>query len=82
VAVALAECCIAGGIGARVELALDLFGESPGAAYVVSGPREVVEAIGTVIGTVGGSRLVIEGRLDVAVSELAAVHERGLAEFV
>jgi hypothetical protein len=49
---------------------------------VVSGPREVVASIGTVIGTVGGNRLVIEGRLDVAVSELAAVRERGLAEFV
>ncbi|HEY2652553.1 MAG TPA: phosphoribosylformylglycinamidine synthase subunit PurL [Solirubrobacteraceae bacterium] len=82
VAVALAECCIAGGIGARVEVALDLFGESPGTAFVVSGPREVVASIGRVIGTVGGSRLVIEERLDVAVSELAAVRERGLAEFV
>jgi phosphoribosylformylglycinamidine synthase len=82
VAVALAECCIAGGIGARAEVALDLFAESPGTAFVVSGPREVVASIGTVIGTVGGNRLVIEGRLDVAVSELAAVRERGLAEFV
>src|SRR5205807_7383393 len=41
VAVALAECCIAGGIGARVELpdGLDPFAEAPGCAYVVSGPE-------------------------------------------
>ena len=84
VAVALAECCIAGGIGARVELpeGLELFGESPGTAFVVSGPREVVASIGSVIGLVGGSELVIDGRLAVAVSELAAVRERGLAKFV
>jgi phosphoribosylformylglycinamidine (FGAM) synthase-like enzyme len=38
-AVALAECCIAGGIGARVALGgAPLFAEGPG-AFVVSGPR-------------------------------------------
>ena len=39
-AVAIAECCIAGGIGASVELPadLELFGEAPGRAFVVSGP--------------------------------------------
>ena len=84
VAVALAECCVAGEIGARVRLpdALELFGESPGTGYLVSGPAEVVGAIGTVIGSVGGSELVIEGRLTVAVSELAAARDGGLARFV
>ena len=47
-AVALAECCIEGGVGARIELsAVDeeaLFGEGPG-GVVVSGPRAVVEAL-------------------------------------
>jgi phosphoribosylformylglycinamidine synthase len=83
-AVALAECCVAGGIGARVELAdsFELFGESPGTGYVVSGPLEALAAIGSVIGRVGGAELVIEGRLTVAVSELAAVRDRGLARFV
>ena len=39
-AVAIAECCIAGGIGARVRLpaGLDPFAEAPGRAFVVSGP--------------------------------------------
>ena len=84
VAVALAECCVAGGIGARVELpeAFELFGESPGTGYLVSGPAEAVAALGTVIGSVGGAELVIEERLELAVSELAAVRDRGLARFV
>ena len=71
-ACALAECCIAGGIGARV--ALDpgeaaLFGEGPG-GVIVAGPREVVEALegALVIGEVGGESLEIEGALSVPVS--------------
>ncbi len=41
-AVALAECCIAGGIGARVTLpeGLDPFAEAPGQAFLVSGPTD------------------------------------------
>jgi phosphoribosylformylglycinamidine synthase len=82
--VALAECCVAGGIGASVELpaGYELFGESPGTGYVVSGPREAVAQVGQVIGSVGGSELRIEGALSVAVSELAAARDRGLAKFV
>jgi phosphoribosylformylglycinamidine synthase subunit PurL len=64
-AVALAECCLAGEIGARVRLeragkplAL-LYGEGPG-GFVVSGPREHVAALGTVIGEVGGDALEVE----------------------
>ena len=81
-AVALAECCVAGGIGARVETALDVFGESPGCAFVVSGPEQAVARIGTVIGRVGGPDLEIAGVLTVAVSELARTHAQGLAKFV
>src|SRR5205823_2247924 len=48
-AVALAECCAAGGLGANVALdeaddpLRELFGEGPG-GFVVSGPRELVVA--------------------------------------
>jgi phosphoribosylformylglycinamidine synthase len=79
-ACALAECCIGGGLGIRVELpaalapGLDaaLVGEGPGGA-VVAGPRAAVAAVpgAVVIGEVGGDRLVIEGALDVAVADLA-----------
>ncbi|HLY47574.1 MAG TPA: phosphoribosylformylglycinamidine synthase subunit PurL [Solirubrobacteraceae bacterium] len=81
--VALAECCIAGRIGARVELPADfeLFGESPGTAYVVSGPEEVVARIGQAIGRVGGDRLEVVGRLDVALAELTTAFEGGLERF-
>jgi phosphoribosylformylglycinamidine (FGAM) synthase-like enzyme len=84
VAVALAECCVAGGVGARVELpeGLELFGEAPGTGFVVSGAHEAVAAMGTVIGQVGGPALEIVGQLSVAVSELAAARDQGLAEFV
>jgi phosphoribosylformylglycinamidine synthase subunit PurL len=83
-AVALADCCIAGGVGARVDLdAVDdaaLFGEGPG-GFVVSAPAHALAAFGqaaTVIGTVGGEALEIAGAFSVAVAELAAAHARGL----
>ena len=47
-AVALAECCVAGGLGAEVDLdaaEAALFGEGPG-AFVVSGPRDAFTAFG------------------------------------
>jgi phosphoribosylformylglycinamidine synthase II len=81
VAVALAECCIAGGLGARVALDGPLFAEGPG-AFVVSAPREAVARFGAaahVIGEVGGGALVVEGVLDLPVAELARVHRDGLA---
>ena len=60
-AVALAECCIAGGRGADIDFGAPadealLFGEGPG-AFVVSGPREALARFGAaarVLGTVGG----------------------------
>jgi phosphoribosylformylglycinamidine synthase len=82
-AVALAECCIAGGIGATVEVSgtLELFGEAPGRAFVVSGPEEALADF-NVIGRVGGSELEIAGRLKIAVSELEQAHRHGLAGVV
>ena len=79
IAVALAECCIAGGIGARVRLpeGLDPFGEDLGTGFVVSGAPEALAGM-TVIGEVGGDALELEGLLNIPVSELAAAHRRGL----
>jgi phosphoribosylformylglycinamidine synthase len=77
-AVALAECCLAGDLGARVELPEDfeLFGEAPGRAFVVSGPPGAI--VGTVIGEVGGDALQIAERLNVSLSELRAARDAGL----
>ena len=70
IAVALAESCLAGGIGARVELGSSgspeeaLFGEAPG-GFLLSGSEEQLRSIGErvalqIIGTVGGESLAIE----------------------
>ena len=86
-AVALAECCIAGGIGARVDVKttdeVALFGEGAG-AFVVSGPREALRAFGgaaTELGEVGGEDLVL-GDVAVPVSELVREHAGGLARLM
>jgi phosphoribosylformylglycinamidine synthase subunit PurL len=83
VATALAESCIAGGIGASVRLphGLNPFGEAPGRAFIVSGPAEALAGF-VVIGEVGGETLAIEGLLELAVSELRAARDAGLAEWV
>jgi phosphoribosylformylglycinamidine synthase subunit PurL len=88
-ACALAECCIAGGIGARVSLEAviaphaakgaseaALFGEGPG-GVVVAGPRKAIEALegAIVIGEVGGEALDIADALSVPVSELRSTYE-------
>ena len=78
-ACALAECCIAGEIGARISLEpgeAALFGEGPG-GVVVAGPRAAMEALdgAIVIGEVGGDSLDVEGVLSVPVSELRAAYE-------
>jgi phosphoribosylformylglycinamidine synthase len=80
--VALAECCIAGGIGAVVSLpdGLELFGEAPGRGFVVSAASEDVLAGMTVIGRVGGDTLEIDGVLKAPVSELRELRERGLVD--
>jgi phosphoribosylformylglycinamidine synthase len=83
VAVALAECAIAGGLGATVDLpkGLDPFGEAPGRGFIVSGPRDALAGF-VVIGEVGGDALTIEGLLDIPVSELRDARESGLREWV
>jgi phosphoribosylformylglycinamidine synthase II len=85
VAVALAECAIAGGLGATVALDDDLapvyslFSESQG-RVVLTCAEENADALVdlliefpvpfSVIGEVGGERLAIEDKLDVALSDL------------
>jgi phosphoribosylformylglycinamidine synthase len=79
-AVALAECCIAGGVGAIIRLpdGLDPFGEDLGTAFVVSGPTEGLEDLLT-IGVVGGQELIVQDLLNIPVSELQSAHGGGLA---
>ncbi len=67
-AVALAECCIEGGIGATISLPSyeleALFGEGAG-RFLVSGPAEALESLAelaTPIGAVGGEVLQIDRR--------------------
>lgn len=83
-AVALAECCLAGGIGAVVSLqagAADLqsalFGEGPG-GFLLSGPEQELRRISgaqvQIVGRVGGDRLLIEGALEVSLGEMERAH--------
>ncbi len=82
-AVALAECCIAGAIGASVKLpaGVDPFAEAPGQAFVVSGDEHAVAGF-RVIGRVGGDELEIEGALAVPIAELSSAWNDGLSPFV
>jgi phosphoribosylformylglycinamidine synthase len=84
IGVALAECCVAGGIGAVVTLpeGLEPFAEAPGCGYIVSGPEEAVSALGPVIGRVGGDHLHLIELLELAVSELADARDNGLSRWV
>jgi len=83
VAVALAECCVIGGVGASVRLPtrLDPFAEALGRAFIVSGPREALAAF-VVIGEVGGDALAIDGLLELPVSEMRDARDGGLREWV
>ncbi len=85
IATALAECALAGGVGARVRLpgGLDPFGEDLGTGFIVSGTTEALDGLGaTVLGVVGGSALVIEGLLETEVDALAGVHAGGLRDLL
>jgi phosphoribosylformylglycinamidine synthase subunit PurL len=91
--VALAECCLAGGVGAALDLGpsddpwCHLFGERP-VGFVLSGPRDVLDALASavpldVFGTVGGDALevTIGGESSRwALGELGEAHA-GLARF-
>ncbi len=81
--VAIAESCLAGGLGATVDPWPDsdplpwLFGECPGGGFVVSGSREAVDRLAertplTVFGTVGGDslRAADPALFDVSLAEL------------
>jgi phosphoribosylformylglycinamidine synthase len=92
--VAVAECCLAGGAGARLDLGPSddalrhLFGEGVG-GFVVAGPRAVIDALAgradvDVFGTVGGDRLEvgIGGReYGWSLDELRAAHGSLAAAF-
>jgi phosphoribosylformylglycinamidine synthase subunit PurL len=89
--VAVAESCLAGGIGATLDLGPSddplrhLFGEGPG-GFVVSGPREALDRLGRetpldVFGTVGGDVLevsIADTSFGVELEKLRAAHA-GLA---
>jgi len=83
IAVALAECVISCGLGARVELpdGLDLFGEDFGTAFIVSGTAEDLAGL-ELIGEVGGDALEIGGVLDLPISGLTEAHASGLADLL
>jgi phosphoribosylformylglycinamidine synthase len=83
--VALAECCLAGGVGAALDLGpsddpwSELFGERP-VGFVVSGPREALDALARtmpvdVIGTVGGDALELTIAGETSRWALAELHE-------
>jgi phosphoribosylformylglycinamidine synthase len=78
--VAIAECCIAGGLGAIIHLpdGLDPFGEDFGTGFIVSGPTEGLEDL-LIIGVVGSRELVVNDLLNVAVSGLSSIHADGLS---
>ena len=79
--VALAECCLAGGIGAQVPALADatperLFGERRG-GWVLSGPREVLETLPapvTLLGTVGGDALRLGDSVAWSLGALSGAH--------
>lgn len=88
-AAALADCCVASGLGARLDLPSRgdaeslLFGEGPG-AFVVSGTAEGIRSLGPLaepLGTVGGATLRLRGNavdLTVRVDALALEHDEAL----
>jgi phosphoribosylformylglycinamidine synthase II len=82
-AVAIAESCIAGEIGARVTLpaGLDPFAEAPGRAFVVSGPEAALTGL-PIIGRVGGDVLEIDGAVNIAVSVMRDARARGLSQYL
>jgi phosphoribosylformylglycinamidine synthase len=89
--VALAECCIAGGLGARVQVpdGVEPFAEAPGRGFIVSGGEDALEqwaksepsAPCTIIGEVCGDALHIAGRLTLPVAELTQAWSEELAQF-
>jgi phosphoribosylformylglycinamidine synthase len=96
-AVAIAECCIAGGLGADVHLhdelhpVASLFGETQSRIVVSlaeSDAEKFVERLAaanvpySTLGTVGGDRLTICERLDCSLEQLKAAFEPTLEALV
>ena len=96
-AVALAESCLQGGMGARVEMAGDLkpyvlcFSESQGRALVSVPPdrlaalRNIASGLGVplaVLGRTGGDSLVVEGVLSLSLEEMRDVYENSLERMI
>jgi phosphoribosylformylglycinamidine synthase subunit PurL len=89
-AVALAEACLLGGRGARIEGEgwdeLHLFGEGSG-GWILGGDRAVFHAMSeriavTILGETGGDRLVIEnGGIDISLDELRGAWSAGLKPY-
>ena len=92
-AVALAESCILGGVGARIDAAIAgrwdaaLFGEAQSRIVVSLAPEALGEledvcretgAPWAVIGAVGGDSLAVSGLVDVRIEDLAAAWNCGL----
>ncbi len=81
-AVALAECCLTGGLGARIELDDDieyLFGECSG-GFLASGERQALESLSEqttvrMIGVVEGRSLSIGDQIEVELPELTEAYE-------
>ncbi len=87
IAIAIAECCLAGGLGAAVVLAdtvkplRALFGEGPG-GFIVSGSEAALRSIARhtpvfVLGAVGGQTLsiaVAETRIELELEQIRAAH--------
>jgi len=95
--VALAECCIQGGVGASVALqdalsaAVSLFSESQGRVIVTCAPSDVpaflciargLDVPAAVIGEVGGDELSVAGALWVPVQRLADAFDPALERLV
>jgi phosphoribosylformylglycinamidine synthase subunit PurL len=83
--VAIAECCIEGGLGAHLDLAAvdeaTLFGEGPG-GVVIAGPAEAVAAVpdARMIGSVEGDALEVEGALTLSVGILSEAYEGAIPD--
>jgi phosphoribosylformylglycinamidine synthase subunit PurL len=82
-AVAIAESCIAGEVGASVTVpaGVDPFGEAPGRAFVVSGSEAALTGL-PIIGRVGGDALRIDGLVNIGVSVMRDARARGLAQYL
>jgi phosphoribosylformylglycinamidine synthase len=84
--VAVAECCLAGGVGCTLDLGASddlesaLFGESPGSGFVVSGAEAALHRLAEhvdldVVGTVGGDAVDVTCADTRVVATLGDLHE-------